>query len=182
MGRISYCHGLDCNSIQHDEQDHSTVGTYLKHLRGAYNRLSSHITFRNHHLLSQEYLTRRNLDTQIATGNHHSITLLQNLIKVCYTLFVFNFHDDLDVGTIGPEDFTNLLDVISATNERGEDHIDVIFDTEEKIIFVFGGESWKVNVCLGKIDAFSRGKDTIVQTADFEVRAINGKNEQRQYT
>lgn len=87
--------------------------THLEHLGGTDDRLSSDITLGDHHLLSHKDLTGRDLDTQITSGNHNTISLLQDLVKVGNTLLVFNLDNDLDLGTFGTEDLSDLLDVVT---------------------------------------------------------------------
>lgn len=51
------------------------------HLCSTNYRLANPVAASNHHLLSQEDLLCGDLDTHVSTGNHDTITGLQNLFK-----------------------------------------------------------------------------------------------------
>ena len=48
---------------------------------GADNWLSVHVALADHHLLSDEDLLWRNLDTEITTRHHDTIRFLENLLE-----------------------------------------------------------------------------------------------------
>lgn len=87
--------------------------TYLEHLSGTDDWLSGDVALGNHHLLSHEDLRGRDLNTEISSSNHDTIGLLQDLVKVLNTLLVLNLGNDLDVGTFGTEDLSDLLDIVT---------------------------------------------------------------------
>lgn len=55
-----------------------------------------HITLLYHHLLGQKYFLSRNFHSQVSSGNHDGITLLQNLIEIHKALLVLYLADELD--------------------------------------------------------------------------------------
>ena len=122
---------MDCRKIKLAlNQVKGQAKVYLKHLRSNDHRLSGNVAFGNHHLLSQEHLACGNLDTEVTTSNHYSITFAQDFVKVFYTLFVLDLHDNLDASTIGTKDLTNVLDILSTANKRRKNHVDTILDAE----------------------------------------------------
>jgi hypothetical protein len=62
----------------------------VKHLRSSDDGLARDVTLGDHHLLGDGNLFEGNLDTEITTGNHNSVTLLKNLIEVLQTLLVLD--------------------------------------------------------------------------------------------
>ena len=156
--------------------------TYLEHLSGDDDRLASHVTLRDHHLLSDEDLAGGDLDTEVTTGDHDTVGLLQDLVKVGDTLLVLDLDDNLDVGTIGAKDSTDVLDVLGATDEGGEDHVDTVLDTEPEIVLVLLGKSGQVDIGLGQVDTLARRKRAVVQRTDVHVRAIDAGDEEGQDT
>jgi len=114
--------------------------THLEHLGSTDDRLSSDVTLGDHHLLSHKDLTGRDLDTQITSGDHDTISLLQDLVKVGNTLLILNLDNDLDLGTFGTEDLSDLLDIITGSDEGSKDHVDIVLDTECQIGLVLFGK------------------------------------------
>lgn len=53
----------------------------ISDLCGTDDRLPSRVASPNHHLLGNEDFLRRDLDPQVASGNHHAIALSQDLLK-----------------------------------------------------------------------------------------------------
>jgi hypothetical protein len=141
---------------------------HLKHLSGDNYWLSDNVALCNHHLLGKEDLAGRNFDTKITTSDHDTISLLQNLVEVGDTLFVLNLDDDLDVGTVRAKDSTDVLDVLTATNERSKDHVDTVLDTKQKILLVFLRESREVDISLGQVNTLARRDVSGVQGTDAD--------------
>lgn len=50
-------------------------------LCGTDDRLASRVATSNHHLLGDEDFLRRDLNPEVAPGNHHAVTLSQDLLK-----------------------------------------------------------------------------------------------------
>lgn len=57
----------------------------------------------------------------------------ENLIEVGDSLLVLDLDDDLDVGSLGTKDLPDGEDVVGGSDERGEDHVDSVLDSEEEI-------------------------------------------------
>ena len=147
--------------------------THLKHLSGDDNRLSNHIALGNHHLLSEEDLASGNFDTQITTGDHDTIGHFQYLVEVFNTLFILDLDDNLDTGAVGTKDLTNILDISSPADEGSENHVYAILDAEFEIILILLRESWKVDVGLGEINTLAGAEGSVVESPDFDIRAID---------
>jgi len=160
-------------TIRTDVTEGEGKTTHLKHLGGNDNGLSNDIALSNHHLLSKEDLTGRNLDTQITTSDHDTVGHRQNFVKVLYALLVLNLDDDFDVGPVRTEDLTDVKHILSTTDEGSEDHVHAIFDTELEILLVLIRESGKVDVGLGEVDAFAGTEGSVVEGPDFDIRSVN---------
>ena len=140
--------------------------------------LASPVALGNHHLLCEEDLRGRNLDTKVTTGDHDTVCLPQDLVKVGDTLFVLDFDDDLDVGTVWAEDVTDIANILGATDEGREDHVAAVLDTEAEVGLVLLRESGAVDVGLREVDTLARGKSTVVEGANVDVGAVNGGDEE----
>lgn len=136
----------------------------LEHLGGTDDRLTLDVTLGDHHLLSDEDLGGGNFDTQVTTGDHDTVSLLEDLVKVVDTLLVLNLGNDLDLPALFAQDFTNVPNVTSATDKRSKDHVDVVLDTELQVVPVLLGQSREVNVGLGQVDTLTRRDVTVVKT------------------
>lgn len=140
----------------------------LEHLSGADDRLASQVAHGNHLLLGGENLSSGNLNTEITTGDHDTIGLLQNLGEVVKTLAVLNLGNDLNVLAILTENGADVSDVLGATNERGKDHVDSVLDTEAKIVLVLLRESGQIDVSVGQVDTLAGGDESVVASADLD--------------
>lgn len=127
----------------------------LEHLGGADDGLASKVAHGNHLLLGGEHLSGGDLNTKVTTGNHDTIGLLENLGKVVQTLSVLDLGNDLDVLALLAEDLPDGLDVLTTTNKRGEDHVDVVLDTKAQVVLVLLGEGRKIDVSVGQVDTLS---------------------------
>lgn len=149
------------------------VGHRLEHLGSADNGLAGNVALGDHHLLGNEDLSGRNLDTKVTTGNHDTVGLLQDLVEVVDTLLVLNLGNDLDLLAILAEDLTNGLDVAAAADKRGKDHVDLVLDTEPQVGLVLLGEGGKVNVGLGEVDTLLRRDLAVVQALAPQVLVVH---------
>ena len=141
--------------------------------------LASHITFGDYHLLSQKHLTSGDLNTQITSGDHDTIGHSENLVKVLKALFIFNLDDDFNIGTFRAEDFTDVADVLSASDEGREDHIDTVLNAELEILLVLFAEGRKIDRSFGKVNTLARRKIPVIDGADFDGGAIDGEDKER---
>jgi hypothetical protein len=123
--------------------------------------------------LSEEDLTSRNLNTQITTSDHDTVGHSQNLVEVLDTLLVLNLDDDLDVGTVGTKDLTDVPNVLSTTDEGSEDHVYTVLDTELEIFLVLIRESGKVDIGLGEVDTLAGAEGSVVESPDLDVRSLD---------
>ena len=154
----------------------------FKHLCRDNDRLSGDVALRNHHLLSKEHLTGRNLDTKITTSDHDTVSCLEDLVKVGDTLLVLDLDDDLDVGTVWAKDVTDVMDILGTTNEGREDHVHTVLDTEAEIVLVLFRESGEIHVGLGEVDTLARGDVARVQGANVNALAVDREDEKGEDT
>lgn len=136
----------------------------LQHLRGADHRLTLDVALGDHHLLGEEDLGGRNLNTEITTSDHDTVGLLQNLVKVVDTLLVLDLGNDLDFLAFLTQNLTNVTDVAAATDERGKNHVDLVLDTKLQVVDILLGQSREVNIGAWQVDTLSRGDVAIVET------------------
>jgi hypothetical protein len=89
----------------------------LEHLGRADDGLAGNVAHGNDLLLGRKHLGGGNLDTQVTTGNHHTVGLGENLGEVVETLAVLNLGDDLDVATLLTKNLTDVLDVLASADK-----------------------------------------------------------------
>ena len=77
---------------------------------------------------------------------------------------VLDLGNDLNVLSLFAEDLADGLDIIPAADEGGEDHVDVVLDTESEIGLILLGERGKIDVGLGKVDTLL-GRDLAIVDA-----------------
>lgn len=136
----------------------------LEHLSGANDGLASNVALGDHHLLGDEDLGRGDLDTEVTTGNHDTVSLLENVVEVVDSLLVLDLGDDLDLLAVRAKALTDGLDVVAGTDERGKDHVDLVLDTKLEIGLVLLGERREVDVGAGEVDTLL-GRDLAVVDA-----------------
>jgi hypothetical protein len=151
----------------------STHSHGLQHLGGTDRRLSGQGALGDHHLLGHEDLTGRDLDTQVTSSDHDTIGLLQDFVEVDDTLLVLDLDDDLDLGTVGSEHLPDVDNVLSSSDERSKDHVNVVLDTELQVLLVLLRQSGKVDRGLGKVDTLSRRQSTVVHDLDLDVSTLD---------
>lgn len=78
-------------------------------LRGTDDGLASRVAAANHHLLGDEDFLRRDLDPQVASGNHHPVALSQDLLKTGEGLGRRR-REDVGEGREGGEQDSGVLD------------------------------------------------------------------------
>jgi hypothetical protein len=149
----------------------------LQHLGGADDGLAGNVAHGDHLLLRAENLRGRDLDTEITTGDHDSVGLLENLSEVVETLSVLDLGDDLDVRTIVTKDLTDVLDVLAAADERGKDHVDVVLDTEAEIGLVLLGEGGEIDVGVGEVDTLLGGDLAVVAGAAADRLLVHNRED-----
>lgn len=140
----------------------------LQHLSGANDGLALDVALGDHHLLGDEDLGSGDLDTQVTTGNHDTVGLLKNLIEVVDTLLVLDLGNDLDLLALLTKNLADVLNVGAAANERSEDHVDLVLNTELQIGNILGGKSRQVDVGAGQVDTLAGGDVTVVQALGLE--------------
>lgn len=140
----------------------------LEHLSSADDGLASEVAHGNELLLGSKHLSSGNLDTEITTGNHDTISGLEDLLEVVETLSVLNLGDDLNVLALLAENLTDVIDVLSAADERGENHVDVVLNTELEISLVLLGKSGQIDISVGQVDTLLGADGTVVAGLDSD--------------
>src|ERR1700738_1713363 len=87
---------------------------------------SCEIATSNHRLLGDKHLRCRNFNSKIALSHHNTVRFLEDLIKIIYTLLVFDFRNYLDFLPLLSKDLANSFDIGSPANERRKYHMHTI--------------------------------------------------------
>lgn len=140
----------------------------LEHLGGTNDRLALNVTLGDHHLLGDEDLGSRDLDTEVTTGDHDAIRFLENFVEVVDTLLVLNLGNDLDLFALFTEDCADMANVASTANKGREDHLDLVLRAELEITNVLFGEGWKVNVSARQVHTLPGRDLAVIETLDAQ--------------
>ena len=144
----------------------------LEHLSGTDDGLALDVALGDHHLLGHEDLGGGDLDTEVTTGDHDTVGLLEDLVEVVDTLLVLDLGNDLDLTAVLAENITDALDIAAATDERSEDHVDLVLNTEAQIGNILLGQSGEVYVGTGQVDTLAGGDVAVVQALGAQVILI----------
>lgn len=145
----------------------------LEHLSSADDGLASKVAHGNELLLSGENLSSGNLNTEITTGNHDTVSGLEDLSEVVKTLSVLDLGDDLDALALLTENLTDVVDVLGAADKRGKDHVDVVLNTELQIGLVLLGKSGQIDIGVGQVNTLLGADSTVVSGSDTDGLAVN---------
>lgn len=149
------------------------VGHGLEHLGGADNGLTSQVALGNHGLLGNEDTLAGDFNTQVTTGDHDTIGLGEDLGEVGNTLKVLNLRDDLNVLSLLAQDATDLTDILTPTDEGGEDHVNTLLHTKAQVILVLFTESGEIDIGAGEVDTLTGGKFTGIKGTDMDGLVID---------
>ena len=79
----------------------------------------------------------RDLNAQIASGDHYACAVFGDLIDVINACTVLDLGDDFDVlAAVGIQEFTHLDHVFFSRYERSCDKIDVVLNTEQQVLLI----------------------------------------------
>lgn len=68
-------------------------------------------------------------------------------------------------------------DVLTTADERGEDHVDVVLNTESEIGLILLRQGWEINICVGKIDTLlGRDLSVVAGTGSDGLLIDNGQD------
>lgn len=67
------------------------------------NRFAYHVAFFYHPFLGDEDLWRGYLHSEVSSGHHDAVCLIQNIVKVVQALLIFYFSYNLYVSTFGSQ-------------------------------------------------------------------------------
>ncbi|CAY77608.1 hypothetical protein P301_A20221 [Saccharomyces cerevisiae P301] len=118
----------------------------FQHLGSTDNWLTSQVRLSNQFLLDSQDFWGWDFNTQVTSGNHNTVSDLQDFVEVVNTLLVFNLDNDLDVLTLFTQDFSDGQNIVGGSDERSEDHVDTVLDTESQIFLVLFRQSWQIDI------------------------------------
>lgn len=122
----------------------------LEHLGGRDDEFALVNSLVGDELLQQDNLLNGYLHPEVAPSHHNSVGSINDLIDILYSFVVFNFADDLDVGSIHGvlilQDFPQVVDVFLGPGERNRNEVDPLLETEVYgIMLVPLGDCGQVN-------------------------------------
>ena len=109
----------------------------MQHLCSHNYRLLCQCTLFNQHALNSRNLFLWNFNTQISTGNHHTVSYFQNFVNIIYTFLIFNLGNDTDVTSIIIQNFTDIKNILLCTHKRMCYVVYITFNSEKNIVAVF---------------------------------------------
>lgn len=145
----------------------------FEHLGCADARFTNEVALCNHHFLGKEDLRRWNLNTEVTTSHHDTVSLAEDLVEIIYTLLVLNLGHNSDLFALFSQAFANFNDITGTANERSKDDVDAIFHSKQEIGFVFFRECRQVDVCAWKVNSLAGAEVAIVETLGDHVLVVN---------
>ena len=125
-------------------------------------------------LLDLRQLLERNLNAQVAAGDHDAVRLVEDLLNVVYAFHVLDLADDLDVFlAVRLEDGLDVADVLCAAGEGSGDEVDVLRQTELDVLAVLVGDKLHVELDARNIDGLAVGERAAVERLADDVGAVD---------
>ncbi len=88
--------------------------------------------------------------------------------KLFMPLLVLDLRNDLNFLTLATEDASNMLDVVSSSDEGGKDHVHAILDTKLQVGLIFLRKGWEIDIGSWKVDALPGGDLAVVESFDAQ--------------
>ena len=135
----------------------------IQHLSSCDNLFSRSVYFGNDILLDNRNILKRDLNTHVTTGDHDTVSYLNDAVDVVNTLLVLDLGDDLDVlSTVFLKDITDFFDIGCCSGERSGNEIIAFFDTKQDIVVILRADEWHVYFYTRKVDTFLIAENTTV--------------------
>src|SRR5581483_11479556 len=94
----------------------------------------------------------RDLNAQIAAGDHDAIRGADDFVEVGHGLLVFDFGDDERRSGMVLKELLELKQIARFANERKRNEIDADLETKENVLDILGRERRKADFHAGQID------------------------------
>ncbi len=124
-------------------------------------------------LLDGGDLFGRDLDAEIAAGDHDGVGDFEDAVEVLDGLGLFELGDDPGVGLEGGEAAFDVADVVGGADEGDGDGVDALSDGEDQILLVFLGERGDLDGDAGEIDALVLAEHAAVDDDAGDVGAFD---------
>ena len=106
----------------------------FEHLRRCDDALAKQAAGGDEALLDGGQLGKRDLDAEIAAGDHDALADLTDLIDVVDACAVFDLRDHVDLlAAVGRKEVLEVKHVLLAGDEGGRDEVDAVLDAEQQI-------------------------------------------------
>jgi len=103
-------------------------------------RLAEHVGHLDDALLIDRHQLRRNLNAQVASGDHDAVRCFQDGLQIVEAFLVFNLGDDLNLRfALFNQDLADRIDIFRAAHEGCGDEVHIILAAEAQIALVLGG-------------------------------------------
>ena len=89
----------------------------VQHLCGNNHGLLTFNTFLNNISLNLRDFFRLDLDSQITAGNHHPVSIIQNLVNIIHSLLILNLGNNLDFTSPGIQNSLYCHNILLITYE-----------------------------------------------------------------
>ena len=83
-------------------------------------------------------MIRRNLYTKVSPCNHHTICRIDDAVDVLHTFRIFDLGNDINMlSSVCHKELTDFVNCLCISDKRSRYKINILFNTKEKISFVF---------------------------------------------
>src|SRR5690606_34812554 len=111
-------------------------------------------------LLHDRHSLERQLDAQVATGDHDAVEGIDDLFERVDSLRLLDLRDDGDLDAFFCHDLVHTLDIAGVTHEGQRDQVCADVQAPTKICLVLFAERGNVDSDTGQVDALVVGNRT----------------------
>ena len=147
----------------------------VEHLRGGDDRLVGGVALADHFLLRVRHLLGRDLDAEVAAGDHAAGGVGQDVVEVLDAEGTLDLRIDRDVvAAVLVADLADLLDALAVADEGGGDRVDADLATEDDVLAVAVSHRGEGDVDAGDVDTLALAQVAGVGEGAVDVGAVDG--------
>ena len=145
----------------------------IQHLCGCDNVLACSLRQLDHLFLINRYFLEGNFHAHVTSGNHDSVSCLQDLLQVIKSLGTLDLGNYLHGAVLLIQDLPDGQNVILCPDKRSSYKIKALLTAEDDIRLILLAEVRHSQLCTGHINALLVGNGTSVNNAADDICISN---------